>query len=509
VLPFGTGPETNGEFVPDAPSPHDRDVFDATLAEIEWASHRSAIDRRAFLRGAGGVAAALTVFNLAACSSGSRRAGSTTSRPTGASTSGAPPTSQPGGTFTVPPTADVAACQHALAGNEFIFDVHSHHLMPQGPWRQTAPATVGLVGGMLPQCSAADPFECADRAAYLHDMFLVSDTTVAMLTDVPNSGPNDAPLPFSDAVATQEFAAQLTHDGAQRILVHDVIAPNFGDLHARLDGMEAAAATHRVAAFKVYTAWGPNRHGFALDDPAIGLPVVQKAHDVGVKVFVAHKGLPLVEFDAAHNGPEDIVAVSRIFPDMNFVVFHSAWEPSHTEGPYNPAVPIGIDRLLAALDAHHVPPGSNVWVDIASVWRSLLRRPDEAAHMLGKLLTRVGEDRVMWGTDAVWYGAPQPQIMAFRAFQITTELQDRYHYPALTDTVKRKVFGLNAARLFGVDPEATRCALARDPLADARPAALQLHDDGVLPAVWRPRGPTTRREMLEWLAHPATRWLPS
>jgi predicted TIM-barrel fold metal-dependent hydrolase len=509
VLPFGTGPATNGEFVPSAPTAHDRDVSDATRAEVEWAAHRAAIDRRAFLRGAGGVAAALTVFNLAACSSGSRRSGATTAASNGGPTTGtSPPTSGPGGTFSVPSTADVPACQRALAGDEFIFDVHSHHVMPHGPWRENAPETVGLVGGMLPQCAAADPFECADRAAYLHDMFLASDTTVAMLTDVPNTGPSDAPLPFSDAMETQRFAAQLTHDGASRILIHDVIAPNFGALRERLDGMEAAAATHDVAAFKVYTAWGPGRHGFALDDPALGLPVVQKAHDVGVKVFVAHKGLPLVDFDAAHNGPEDIVAVSRVFPDMNFVVFHAAWEPSHTEGPYNPGVPIGIDRLLAALDAAHVAPNSNVWVDVASVWRSLLRHPEQAAHMLGKLLTRVGEDRVMWGTDAIWYGSPQPQIMAFRAFQITTEFQDRYRYPALTDAVKRKVFGLNAARLFDIDPEATRCALARDPLTDARPAALDLHDAGVLPAIWRPRGPTTRREMLAWLAAPATRWTP-
>jgi hypothetical protein len=129
--------------------------------------------------------------------------------------------------------------------------------------------------------------------------------------------------------------------------------------------------------------------------------------------------------------------------------------------------------------------------------------------MLGKLLTRVGDGRVMWGTDAVWYGSPQPQIQAFRAFQITAELQDRYHYPELTDALKRKVFGLNAARLFGVDPDATRCALARDPLADSRPAAFELHESGVLPAVWRPRGPTTRREMLAWLADPATRWIPA
>jgi hypothetical protein len=503
VLPFGAGPASNGEFVPGAPSTHDRDVFDATLAEVERAAHRSGIERRQFLRGAGGVAAALTVFNLAACSGGSRRSkgGSTTSRSTTPST--------PGGTYSVPTTEDLPACQRALAGDELIFDVHTHHVMPHGPWRQTAPATVGLVRGMLPQCSAPDRFECADREAYLHTMFLTSDTTVAMLTDVPGTGPDDSALPFADAVDTRDFVAQLTRGGAPRLLVHNVIAPNFGDLQERLDGMTATAATGAVAAFKVYTAWGPNRRGFALDDPAIGLPVVQKAHDVGVKVVVAHKGLPLVDFDRSHNGPEDMVAVSRIFPDMQFVVFHSNWDPNHAEGPYNPAAPIGIDRLLAALDAHHVPPNSNVWVDIASVWRNLLSRPTQAAHLLGKLLSRVGEDRALWGTDAVWYGSPQPQIMAMRAFQITAEFQQRYHYPALTDEVKRKIFGLNAARLFGIDPGATRCALASDPLTAARAEAAQLHETGVVPSAWRPNGPTTRREMLRWLASPATHWTPS
>ena len=55
--------------------------------------------------------------------------------------------------------------------------------------------------------------------------------------------------------------------------------------------------------------------------------------------------------------------------------------------------------------------------------------PDQAAHALGKLLRYVGEDNVLWGTDAIWYGSPQPQIMAFRAFQITEDLQAALRLP--------------------------------------------------------------------------------
>ncbi|HWW53144.1 MAG TPA: amidohydrolase family protein, partial [Acidimicrobiales bacterium] len=436
-LPLPPGPVGNGEFVPAGPSGADEHVLRMIRDEVDAAAALAGMDRRRFLLSAGGVAASLAVFNLASCSAGRRRLSGATS-----TTKFSPTT---GGTFAVPPPADVAACEHALsATGEFIFDVHTHHVMPQGPWRHNAPATVGLVEGMLPEgCRQADPLDCVDRAAYLHDLFLSSDTTVAMLSDVPNSGAGDAPIPFTDALGTQHAAGGLTAPGASRLLVQRVIAPNVGDLQARLDDMTAAAATGHVAAFKVYTAWSPAGRGWSLEDPAIGLPFLQHARELGVKVLVAHKGLPLVNFDPAHNLPDDVVAVSRMFPDMQFVIFHSAWVPNRREGPRNLANPTGIDTLLAALDHHAVPPNDNVWVDVGTVWRQVLTDPDQAAHVLGKLLSRVGTHRVLWGTDAVWYGSPQPQIMALRAFQVSAAYEEHFGYPAVTETIKRQIFGLN------------------------------------------------------------------
>jgi hypothetical protein len=49
-----------------------------------------------------------------------------------------------------------------------------------------------------------------------------------------------------------------------------------------------------------------------MENPSIGLPTVQHAHDLGVKVFVAHKGLPLVDFDLTFNNPDDMVALSDV-----------------------------------------------------------------------------------------------------------------------------------------------------------------------------------------------------
>jgi hypothetical protein len=493
---------SNGEFVPGPASVRDVDILRTIRAEVDQASHRAGLDRRQFLRSAASVAACLAVYDLAACSGSRGQSSPPSSRSA---------TSGPGGTFTTPPPHDVAACEHSLSSQgEFIFDVHTHHVMPQGVWRTNAPATVGLVEHMLPAgCVAGDPLQCVDRAAYLHALFVESDTTVAMLTDVPNSGPADAPVPLTAELGTLQATRQLTGGGAARLLVQNVIAPNVGPLPARLEDMTAAASTGLVSAFKVYTAWSPNARGWSLLDPAIGLPVVQHAHDLGIRILVAHKGLPLVNFDPAFNRPDDIVAVSRQFPDMQFVVFHGAWDPRHREGPYDAAATLGIDTFLAALDRHQVPPDSNVWVDLATVWRQLLTDPAQAAHAVGKLLHRVGPHRVLWGTDAVWYGSPQPQISAFRAFQISQELQDRYGYPALSDDVKRDVFGRNSARLFGIDPAATRCGLTADPLTSQQPLVRQLSMEAALPSPWQPNGPTTRRQVLRWLGSIQSPWQPS
>jgi hypothetical protein len=498
-LPLPAGPVSNGEFIPAAAGPASRDTNERIRAAVDDAARRLGMDRRRFLLGAGAVAASLATFESAGC------AGPTPSRRSGSAGTG------PGGTYRVPSPADVDACHETLATKgEFIFDVHTHHVIPAGPWVTNAPETVGLVLGMLPADCTDDPqLDCVDRATYLHDLFLASDTTVAVLTDVPNSGPSNAPIPFPDAVATQEIAAGFTHGGASRILVENILAPNVGAIGATLDEMTSAAQSGHLAAFKVYTAWGPTGQGYSLEDPTIGLPTVQHAHDLGVKVFVAHKGLPLVNFDPVFNHPEDVVAVSRMFPDMNFVIYHAAWDPSHVEGPYDPTATIGIDTVLAALDRHGVPPDDNIWVDMASMWRDLLTQPDQAAHAIGKILSRVGTKRVMWGTDSIWYGSPQPQIMAMRAFQITSEYQERYGYPALTDELKADVFGLNGARLFGIDPTATRCALDGDPLTTKISEAAEMRTDGALPSPWNPHGPTTRRQVLAWLASPTTHWQPT
>jgi hypothetical protein len=97
-----------------------------------------------------------------------------------------------------------------------------------------------------------------------------------------------------------------------------------------------------------------------------------------------------------------------------------------------------------------------------------MRDPTQAAHVLGKLLVAVGPDNVLWGTDSIWYGSPQGQIQAFRAFEIAPELQERYGYPELNPEVKRKILGGNGLRLYDVDAVDTRCRVSPDEIDEAR-----------------------------------------
>jgi hypothetical protein len=503
-LPFVPGEVTNGEFVPRAASTRDRAIVDEALLQAETIARRVGMDRRRFLRSAAGMA--LTLGVVSACSSDGEQGaapGSTTTSPAAPSTTG--------GTFDTPPPDDIEACAQALGSQgEFIVDVHTHHVMPAGPWRQNSPRIEDMILDLVPDgCTEADPLVCLDRKAYVRDLLVSSDTAVGMLSDVPNSGPDDAPVPFDAKVGTQEFAASMTEGGQPRVLVQSVLAPNFYELSATRDLMTQQVETGTVATFKFYTAWGPGNQGYALDSAELGLPIIEHARDLGVTTICAHKGLPLLEFDERFNGPEDVCALAAQYPDMNFVVFHSAYERETTEGPAGTSsTGRGVDSLLAAMDANGLASNSNLWCELGTTWREVMSNPTEAAHTVGKLVTRVGENRVMWGTDAIWLGSPQPQIMAFRSFQITPEFQEQFGYPALTDEIKRKVFGLNAAELLDLDPAAERCVIDPVRLDQARAELSSLALAGGRDDPWRPRGPITRRELLGWLREPATTWQP-
>jgi hypothetical protein len=186
---------------------------------------------------------------------------------------------------------------------------------------------------------------------------------------------------------------------------------------------------------------------------------------------------------------------AKMFPDVTFIIYHSGIESAAQEGAYNPNAPRarGIDTLIKSLLDNDVPPNSNVYAELGTTWRQVMRT-SRAAHVLGKLLRYVGEDRVLWGTDSIWYGSPQDQIEVFRAFQISEQLQEQNGYPALTPELKAKIFGLNATVPYGINPTQALKRLQKDEI-QRRKIEYQNNRQPSLATY----GPKTRREFLSFL----------
>jgi predicted TIM-barrel fold metal-dependent hydrolase len=450
-LPIKLGPASNGEFVPQPLGPVEREAIRRTRLEAEHHARRLGMSRRAFLRTVGG--AALMLGMLGACHDEERRARGR----------------RPGGRYVTPTDpADREAAEEALGGDELVFDVQSHYLNFD---LAAGGGFTGLAGlaDAFPQsrCGEADRRACFSVEYYLDLLFNQSDTAMAVCSAIPIPEQVN-PLRIDDMELARRLLDRVCDD--RRLLLHGGVQPTVGPVGAQLDGMARLVDEHRIAAWKVYThAPGP---GWWLDDHEAGVPKVgtrflERVRRTGPRIVCVHKGF---SGGSRFASPEDVGPAAKANPDLRFVVYHSGYEAGVVEGPWTPdTADVGVNRLITSLRRAGIGPGANVYAELGSTWWMCMRDPTQAAHVLGKLLVAVGEDRVLWGTDSIWYGSPQDQIQAFRAFEITEELQERYGYPPLTPAVKRKILGGNALALHGVtDPPAAPCRFDRADLAAER-----------------------------------------
>ena len=223
--------------------------------------------------------------------------------------------------------------------------------------------------------------------------------------------------------------------------------------------------------------------------------MIERAKKLGVKNICIHKGLPFGPRSYEHSQSSDIGVVAKMFPEMNFLIYHSSYVSTNEEVEFVAgAGRDGIDTLIQSLVDNDVSPNSNVYAELGSTWRLLMQKPDDAAHALGKLLKYCGEDNVLWGTDSIWYGSPQDQIQAFRTFQISNEYQERFGYPAITQRIRENIFGMNEAVPYGIDQSEIQRLTASDFVSQEKLAYQENPQPNFLTY-----GPKTKREFLNLL----------
>ncbi|HKX57523.1 MAG TPA: hypothetical protein VJN01_15545, partial [Xanthomonadales bacterium] len=200
-LPIKLDSTSNGEFMPIALTPYERQANQLALEQATAAARRTGQNRRTFLASSCGAAATLLAFNQAH-----------------AFATGAAPA------FDLPADAafDPELAASKLQGAEFIFDIQGHYLPPD------------LARTLKPQCKAEhdmlspEYMGCMGADDFIKDVFLDSDTDLMALSFIPSTRA-DEPISIEEAAKTREMVDQL--GSSQRLLLHGRCNPNQpGDL---------------------------------------------------------------------------------------------------------------------------------------------------------------------------------------------------------------------------------------------------------------------------------------
>jgi hypothetical protein len=136
LLPVRLDPVSNGEVLP-PPSPRLRVAQAIARADAERNARRLGLSRRVFLQSAAGAATTLLAVNRVWAAS------------------------RPGGFFDLSPgaAADPELAALALSGDEFIFEVQTHHVSPDRSWLAENPHFEFLA--KPPRAPAAPAIRCA------------------------------------------------------------------------------------------------------------------------------------------------------------------------------------------------------------------------------------------------------------------------------------------------------------------------------------------------------------
>jgi predicted TIM-barrel fold metal-dependent hydrolase len=451
-----------------------------------------------------------------------------------------------------------------MGGNELVIDMQSHFATPETnpggafalqlfvgminnqrfPWIVRSPGAVGTAQ--------------YDRMEYINQILIGSPTTIGVLSGISYQlGPDgtagtNAVLTNEDLLGGADFLASQ-YPG--RILKHCMVMPN-DRIQVQLEMMQRNSGSYHN--WKTYPPWAGAGSGYWLNE-GVGPMMLQKGIELNLPIFCIHKGFPLSGFSAEHCSARDVGPAARMFPTARLVIYHSGFEAglaagessepgtawtsmtcgngslvgsNWPEGPYSETdaaimamYPLdrGVNTLIKSLRDNNIGPnGTNldpstkevipgtenstyVYAECGGVWPALMTgRKEEAMHYWGKLLKHIGEDRIVWGTDCLWFGSPAPLIAAFKCFEISQEFQDMYGYPALTQARKEKILGQNAAALQSIHPDVDISGCHSDIVGMAHLNLQRELDEEFGPRrdmmfdVWAPK---TRREFMSLVRH--------
>jgi predicted TIM-barrel fold metal-dependent hydrolase len=464
--PVPTQPISNGEFFPGHQSKEQKQVQDLVREYGDSIANRIGMGRRQFLKTAAGMAVAFLAMNEVY-----------------------------GAVFDVSSVEaanpEMAAERAQKYSQEFICDLHTHFLRDDTRLILFVKLRefTGRAGFNPELTKEPQTLEHLKFGNYVKEMFLDSDTKVALLSGAPSDIPTDWFL-------TNEMKADARRKlnafaGSRRLLTHAVFAPGQKGWLEDID----RAIELKPEGWKGYTI-GDNtnptisKYPWRMDDEKLVYPAYEKFVKSGIRNVAVHKGLypPGMEAEVPnlkqYAKVDDVGKAAKDWPQLNFFVYHAGYR--YAGGPPMQGAPeVGAaqfentGRIDWVSDLMEIPQKygvSNVYADVGAVFANCcISYPRLAAAMMGMLVKGLGADHVVWGTDSLWFGSPQWQIEALRRLEIPEDMQKKYGYAPLgppEGETKRAIFGLNSARLFALET-GQKSAWKTDPMAERRLAYLE------------------------------------
>ncbi len=360
-------------------------------------------------------------------------------------------------------TREIADQRAKALSGQFVMDTHTHFLRDDTKLMNFVKMreAVGKAGWNKQIGDKPQTIDDLKYDNYVKEMFLDSDTKVALISNAPSDIPDDWFL--TNEMVFQTRAKVNKNAGSKRMLAHYIITPG---QPGWLEGVDRAIAEFKPDSWKGYTI-GDNTHKetsrypWRVDDEKMTYKAYEKFQQSGIKNVCIHKGLfpPGMEKQfprlAEYADARDIGKAAKDWPQLNFIIYHSAYR--HIGG--DPAVAMAewdkTGRVSWVTDLAEIPAKygvTNVYADLGQLFAfSTVVQPRLAAALMGTLVRGLGADHVIWGTDAVWTGSPQWQIEGLRRLEIPQDMQKQHGFKALgaaDGPIKNGIFGGNVAKLY-------------------------------------------------------------
>lgn len=255
---------------------------------------------------------------------------------------------------------------------------------------------------------------------------------------------------FKDGLCARQKTVDAVRRWPHRFVAYVGVDPTLGldtcvrELDEQLDELPEAVG------LKLYPAQVDPFRSVRMDDPAVSLPLFERAAERGIKSIAVHKASPLGPVPLNPYRIDDIDVAADAFPDLAFEIVHAG---------------IAFAEETAMALARYPNVYANFEVTSALVNVS----PGVFEQVLATFVAWGGSEKVIFSDGNMVFHS-QAILERLSGYRFQQHTLDSIGIPQLTDDDLALILGGNFARILGIDLEQAAKLIADDEFARERVA---------------------------------------